>query len=124
MFVSIEGEPHVELLPADAGFPWIEHDLQSLPDAQEQLQQLSAQEAATPFDLAQRPLIRGRLIRLGEHEHVFLLTQHHIVSDGWSMGVLMRELNALYAAFSEGQPDPLPPLRIQYPDYAAWQRHG
>ncbi len=122
VFVSIEGQPHVELLPADAGIPWLEHDLQPLPDAQRQLQQLCAEEAATPFDLAHGPLIRARLIRLSEQDHVFLLTQHHIVSDGWSMGVLLRELNSLYTAFRQGRPDPLPPLSIQYPDFAAWQR--
>src|SRR5262249_33392846 len=70
----------------------------------------------------QGPLIRGRLVRLGPEEHVFLLTQHHIVSDGWSMGVFTRELGALYQAFVAGQTNPLPPLGIQYPDYAAWQR--
>src|SRR4030095_2996242 len=65
---------------------------------------------------------RGRLLRLGPEEHVFLLTQHHIVSDGWSMGILTRELGALYRAFTAGEKDSLPPLAIQYPDYAAWQR--
>ncbi|MBM7127904.1 condensation domain-containing protein, partial [Dyella mobilis] len=80
------------------------------------------EEMHAPFDLAQGPLIRARLIRLDEQEHVFLLTQHHIVSDGWSIGVLVRELNALYGAFVQGQGNPLPALTIQYPDYAAWQR--
>ncbi|NHB98936.1 condensation domain-containing protein, partial [Photorhabdus stackebrandtii] len=64
---------------------------------------------------------RAELIRLTEEDYQFLLTQHHIVSDGWSVDVLINELNALYAAFLAGQPDPLPPLAIQYPDYAAWQ---
>ncbi len=67
-------------------------------------------------------MIRGCLIRLGEADHVFVLTQHHIVSDGWSAAVLLRELGSLYAAFSQGRPDPLAPLALQYPDYAAWQR--
>ena len=75
-----------------------------------------------PFDLARGPLIRGRLMRLAEDEHVLLVTMHHIVSDGWSMGVLMRELSALYGAFVRGEADPLPPLAIQYADYAVWQR--
>ncbi|MCG1019978.1 amino acid adenylation domain-containing protein, partial [Mycetohabitans sp. B4] len=61
-------------------------------------------------------------IQLSDDEHVLVLTQHHIVSDGWSIGVLVRELNALYTAACRGQPDPLPPLAVQYPDYAAWQR--
>src|SRR5439155_6320829 len=66
--------------------------------------------------------IRGRLIRLGPDDHVFLLTQHHIVSDGWSTGVFTRELSTLYRASAEGKEDPLPAMEIQYSDYAAWQR--
>jgi len=92
------------------------------PNAEAALSALCHEEAHTPFDLARGPLIRGRLIRLSAEEHVFLLTQHHIVSDGWSMGVLVRELSSLYRAFAAGHDDPLPPLAIQYPDYAAWQR--
>jgi arthrofactin-type cyclic lipopeptide synthetase C len=67
-------------------------------------------------------LIRGRLVRLADDHHVLLLTVHHIVADGWSMGVLTGELMALYQAFSQGQPDPLPVLTLQYGDYAVWQR--
>src|SRR5262249_26634908 len=74
------------------------------------------------FDLAQGPLIRGGLIQLAEDDHALLVTMHHIVSDGWSMGVLTRELSTLYAAFVQGQEDPLPPLAVQYADYAVWQR--
>ena len=62
------------------------------------------------------------LVRMEDEEHVLLVTQHHIVSDGWSMGILARELGALYGAFSRGEENPLEPLGIQYPDYAAWQR--
>ncbi|MCA1371935.1 non-ribosomal peptide synthetase, partial [Bradyrhizobium sp. BRP14] len=122
VFVAPQGQPRVELLPADAGLPVTEHDLQGLPNAEAALSALCHEEAHTPFDLARGPLIRGRLIRLSAEEHVFLLTQHHIVSDGWSMGVLVRELSSLYRAFAAGQDDPLPSLAIQYPDYAAWQR--
>ncbi|MCP3468521.1 condensation domain-containing protein [Bradyrhizobium sp. CCGUVB23] len=122
IFVASEGKPSVEVLPPDAGLPVIEHDLQGMPDADEALLDLCQEEARTPFALARGPLIRGRLIRLSDEEHVFLLTQHHIVSDGWSLGVLARELSQLYRAFEAGQDDPLPPLAIQYPDYAAWQR--
>ncbi|WP_287261665.1 amino acid adenylation domain-containing protein, partial [Mesorhizobium sp.] len=122
VFVAPEGKPWVEVLPPDAGLPMVEHDLRDRPDAEAALLDLCHEEARTPFDLARGPLIRGRLIRMPDEEHVFLLTQHHIVSDGWSMGVLVRELRQLYRAFEAGQDDPLPPLAIQYPDYAAWQR--
>ncbi len=122
VFVSVAGQPHVELLPEACGFALVEEDLEHDPHAAERLEELSALEAHAPFDLERGPLIRGRLVRLGPDEHVLLVTQHHIVSDGWSMGVLARELGALYRAFAAGQEDPLPPLEIQYPDYAAWQR--
>ncbi|HEY54092.1 MAG TPA: amino acid adenylation domain-containing protein, partial [Caldilineae bacterium] len=79
-------------------------------------------EAKRPFDLAAGPLVRTKLLRLDEDEHVFLLTMHHIVSDGWSTGILIRELGAIYPAFVAGKPSPLPDLSIQYPDFAAWQR--
>ncbi|MCG1019994.1 non-ribosomal peptide synthetase, partial [Mycetohabitans sp. B4] len=78
--------------------------------------------ARAPFDLAQGPLIHACGIQVADDEYVMLLVQHHIVSDGWSIGVLARELSALYAASVGAQADPLPPLVVQYPDYAAWQR--
>ena len=102
--------------------PLIEHDLRGREDASVELARLGKEEARAPFDLTQGPLIRGRLVQLGEEDYVLLLTQHHIVSDGWSIGVLSRELSTLYRAFQQGQGNPLPPLAIQYPDYAAWQR--
>ena len=82
---------------------------------------LAAVEANRPFDLAQGPLFRARLLRLHEEEHVLIVTMHHIVSDGWSIGILMRELSALYEAFRLGRPSPLPELPIQYADYSLWQ---
>ncbi|WP_158623685.1 non-ribosomal peptide synthetase [Corallococcus llansteffanensis] len=80
------------------------------------------EEAGRAFDLLQGPLLRGRLLKLGAGEHVLVLTMHHIVSDGWSMGVLIREVALLYAAGVSGQPSPLPELPLQYADYAVWQR--
>ena len=74
------------------------------------------------FDLEAGPLIRGRLIRLAEEKHVLLITMHHIVSDGWSMGIFTNELSTLYGAFLRGEADPLPELEVQYADYAVWQR--
>ena len=116
VFVSKDGEPEVHLLSPALGLPLVEHDLRQLPNAADLLQRLSHEEAHAAFDLARGPLIRARLIRLAEEEYVFLLTQHHVVSDGWSLGILVQELSALYRRES------LPRLPIQYPDYAAWQR--
>ncbi|MCF2135464.1 condensation domain-containing protein, partial [Mycetohabitans sp. B3] len=121
-FVSVEGQPQMQLLPADRGVPLRWHDLRGVPYAQAQLARLSHEAAHAPFDLAHGPLLRACGIRLADDEYVLVLTQHHIVSDGWSIGVLVRELNALYMAACRSQPDPLPPLAVQYPDYAAWQR--
>ena len=88
---------------------------------------LASEEAMRPFDLTRGPLFRTLLIWLGEEHHVLVLTMHHIITDGWSTGVLFRELRALYGAFSTGRPSPLPELPIQYADFAVWQReqlHG
>jgi hypothetical protein len=104
-------------------------DLSGLPEPtrQAQAQQLIRAEAARPFDLARGPLLRARLLRLAEQEHITVVVLHHVIADGWSLGVLIREVSALYWAFSAGEDSPLPPLAIQYADYAAWQRswlHG
>ncbi|WP_420127864.1 amino acid adenylation domain-containing protein, partial [Longimicrobium sp.] len=122
-FAEVDGEPVQRVTPAEASpFQLAEHDLRRAAEPGAELRRLAAEEARAPFDLAQGPLIRGFLARLAEDDHVLLISMHHIVSDGWSMGVLTRELNALYTAFREGRPDPLPPLAVQYADYAAWQR--
>ena len=83
---------------------------------------MAREEAQQPFDLKQAPLFRGKLLRLGAENHVFLFTMHHIISDAWSMGVLIEEVSVLYRAFSDAQPSPLPDLAIQYADYSVWQR--
>jgi len=120
-----DGEQPVQVIaPADCAFSLVEHDLRQLPrdQAETRAAQLTEDEAAAPFDLLHGPLIRGSLLRLADDEHRLLITQHHIISDGWSIDVLVKEFAALYQAFSAGQPDPLPALALQYADYAAWQR--
>ncbi|WP_460357690.1 MULTISPECIES: non-ribosomal peptide synthase/polyketide synthase [unclassified Pseudomonas] len=121
-FVSVDDQAQVTIAPVDSGLLLQVEDLRQDSQAEATVQALLALEAATAFDLQHDPLIRGRLLRLADEHHVLLLTVHHIVADGWSMGVLTRELMALYQAFSHGQPDPLPPLALQYGDYAVWQR--
>ncbi|WP_436526813.1 condensation domain-containing protein, partial [Janthinobacterium sp. GB4P2] len=124
-FAPAEGGAVQVIAPPTAGFMLAMHDLQDVAQAarDDAVHTLFAEEAAAPFDLANGPLIRGRLLRLSPQEHVLLVTQHHIISDGWSIGVLIEEVNILYTALSQGLPDPLPPLAIQYADYAAWQRN-
>jgi amino acid adenylation domain-containing protein len=121
-FGLIDGAPTQVIGPPDVGPMLLQVDLSGHSDAEAELARLAAEEGRAPFDLAHGPLIRVRLIRLADDDHVLLVTMHHIVSDGWSMGVLVNEFSALYAAFSQGQPDPLPALPIQYADYAVWQR--
>lgn len=99
-------------------------DLRELPETEREIevQRLARSEARRPFDLAEGPLVRATVLRLGENEHVGLLIMHHIVSDGWSTGILIREMALLYQAFCSGRPTPLPELPVQYADFAHWQR--
>ncbi|HGE6672884.1 TPA: amino acid adenylation domain-containing protein, partial [Serratia marcescens] len=120
-FITVEGQPQTHILPADA-LPLTVHDLRGQQDAQSRARQLAQHLAEAPFELSSGPLVRAALLRLADEEHLFLLTCHHIVSDGWSTGILLRELGVLYDAFRRGEADPLPPPTLQYPDYAAWQR--
>ncbi|RMN29860.1 Non-ribosomal peptide synthetase, terminal component, partial [Pseudomonas coronafaciens pv. zizaniae] len=108
--------------PEETGCPLRKYDLTTHADGSRELARLVDEEAIRRFDLQQGPLIRGSLVRLSDEEHVLLLTMHHIVSDGWSMGILTRELGALYASGCQDEAAPLPPLLIQYADYAMWQR--
>lgn len=99
-------------------------DLLALPPEQREARadELAAEQARSPFDMAQRPLMRAALLRLSEEKHALVLTLHHVITDWWSFGVLNRELLTLYQAFSSGGLSPLPELKIQYGDYARWQR--
>ena len=114
-FITREDRPQVQILPAN-GLPLAFHDLRRHPA---QAETLCRQAATQSFDLTQGTLVRAALLRLADEEHLFLLTCHHIVSDGWSTGILLRELGVLYGAFRRGEADPLPPPTLQYPDYAA-----
>ncbi|HEX7242822.1 MAG TPA: amino acid adenylation domain-containing protein, partial [Longimicrobiaceae bacterium] len=122
VFAEVEGSPVQVVQPAGA-VPLPVLDLSALPAAEreaEALRRVSA-EATRPFDLARGPLFRALLARLDEREAVLLVCIHHVVSDGWSMGVLFRELAALHEAFSAGRPSPLPEPEVQYADFALWQ---
>ena len=123
VFRLSDGQPLQLILPA-AQCPLPLLDLSALPPhvRQQEVTRLAQQQARRPFDLSTGPLLRLLLLRLAEDEHVLLLTMHHIISDGWSMGVLVREVMALYEAELGGTTAELAPLPIQYADYAHWQR--
>ncbi|HSF38303.1 MAG TPA: amino acid adenylation domain-containing protein, partial [Thermoanaerobaculia bacterium] len=122
-FAVVDGEP-VQLVAPPEPRPLPEADLSGLPESprEDESLRLAADEARRPFDLSRGPLLRWTLVRLGEEDFRLLLSMHHIVSDGWSVGVLLREMAALYGAFSAGRPSPLPELPVQYTDFAVWQR--
>ncbi|MBZ4423332.1 non-ribosomal peptide synthetase, partial [Myxococcus sp. RHSTA-1-4] len=123
-FVSRDGRPLQHIHAAPAEWPLPVEDLSALaPAAREAaVQRRMTEEAHLPFDLANGPLLRTVLLRSAADEHVLVLCMHHIVSDGWSMGVLVNEVAALYAALAQGREPVLPALPVQYADYAAWQR--
>src|SRR5262249_12927962 len=124
-FPTVDGRP-VQAVADSLALALPVVDLRGLPAGAREAEaaRLATEEAQRPFDLAGGPLVRASLLQLDDADYVFLLTMHHIVSDGWSMGVFFRELTALYAAFAAGQPSPLPALPIQYADFAVWQRQG
>ncbi|HEV2964525.1 MAG TPA: amino acid adenylation domain-containing protein, partial [Candidatus Angelobacter sp.] len=123
-FVEIGARPQIQICE-NAEFNLHELDLRdsaSGVEAEDRVNHELVKEAAAPFVLPEGGLFRVRLLRIGEQEHILLVTIHHIIFDGWSVGVLLSELSALYEAYSEGNPSPLAELEIQYVDYAAWQR--
>jgi amino acid adenylation domain-containing protein/FkbM family methyltransferase len=120
-FPTIDGQP-VQRIHEVGAFELPVMDLRSLPEREAEARRLADEEAARPFDLSSGPLWRVRLLRLAEQEYVLVLVLHHIVSDGWSMGLLVSEVTALYGAYARGEASPLPELAIQYADYAVWQR--
>jgi amino acid adenylation domain-containing protein len=122
-FVAVHGRP-VQVVDPDwrPSLPVV--DLCGLPPAvldAELHRSLHSQESR-PYDLARGPLLRATLLRLSDGESVFLFEMHHVISDRWSLGILLREMAALYPALAAGGPSPLPELRVQYPDYSVWQR--
>jgi amino acid adenylation domain-containing protein/non-ribosomal peptide synthase protein (TIGR01720 family) len=122
-FKSSNGTP-VQVINKEANLTINVVDLQHLPHVQQetQVQNLASVEATTPFDLSTGPLLRVTLLKLSASESVVLFTMHHIISDGWSMGLFIQEISILYRAYSLGEDSPLPQLPIQYVDFALWQR--
>jgi amino acid adenylation domain-containing protein/non-ribosomal peptide synthase protein (TIGR01720 family) len=124
VFRLVDGKPAQVVLPPHA-MPIKIVDIRG-PNGEEpgqdEIRRLTSEEGAIPFDLYNGPLFRATLMRVSEADYALVLAMHHIVTDGWSMPIVTREMEQLYEAFAEGQPSPLPDLEIQYPDYSAWQR--
>ena len=122
-FKAIDGQPVQVIAPAQS-LSVTEVDLTGKAEAEREMlvSRLADEEAERPFDLKRGPLLRAVLLSLDEQEFVLLFNMHHIISDAWSITVLIREVAALYEAFAAGRPSPLEPLPIQYADYAIWQR--
>ncbi|HEY0738586.1 MAG TPA: amino acid adenylation domain-containing protein [Herpetosiphonaceae bacterium] len=126
-FPAVDGEPVQVILPElKLNITPIDLRTTSASERESEAQRLANHLINQPFDLSQGPLLRAALLALEADDHQLLIAMHHIVADGWSMGILIRELTTLYEALSRGTPHPegtsLPPLPIQYPDFASWQR--
>jgi hypothetical protein len=122
-FAADDGLP-VQVIAPSLKFEIPLIDIRHLPEAERMahVEKLVTNECQRSFDLMRSPLMRATLVALAEHDHVLLMMMHHIIGDVWSVRVVMKELAALYEAFSAGRPSPLPELPIQYCDYSTWQR--
>ena len=123
VFAAIDGVPMQVVMPR-LSIRLGRDDLRGVSEKyrRQRAEVITAEEGRLPFDLATGPLFRARLLCLEDEEHILLVTIHHIVSDGWSIGVLTQELGTLYDAYCRGQASPLPELSLQYPDFAVWQK--
>ncbi|MEH1955410.1 condensation domain-containing protein [Nostoc sp.] len=123
-FALVNGQP-IQVITPTLTLKLSVVDLQEYPITKQEAEvlRLAVQESQLLFNLAQGPLLRTTLLHLSEKQYVLLFTMHHIVSDGWSIGLLIKEVTALYEAFCKGQPSPLSELPIQYADFAAWQQN-
>ena len=124
-FVVVDGTPLQLIVDEFAvALPLVDLSDLSEPRRRQETERILETEAAKPFDLSELPLLRVWLLKLSEQQHILVLTIHHIISDSWSMGVLFSEIVKLYEAFSAGESSPLPALKIQYADYALWERRA
>ena len=125
VFTSTDGEPFQVVLPdIEVDVPIVDLRHVRLEEREETAFRMAGEEARQPFDLAAGPLLRAKLLQLGSEDHILVLVMHHIITDGWSMGLLFDEIGEHYAAFSTGRDPELPALPIQYSDYASWQKQA
>src|SRR5262249_18444454 len=122
-FAEVDGEP-AQVIESELRIEAPMEDLSGLGEEEQRARVMAAlrREGGEPFDLGRGPVLRMRLLKLSEREHILLRTMHHIVADGWSQGVFNREFAVLYKAYREGRENPLRPLGVQYADFALWQR--
>jgi amino acid adenylation domain-containing protein len=123
-FTEVEGEP-MQIVAPDLSFNLSVIDLLHIPEDARDIvaRQIASEKTLEPFDLENGSLLRAHLLRLGQRDHVILLVMHHIISDGWSVGVILREMASLYDAIINDKPSPLPDLPVQYADFAIWQQN-
>ena len=126
-YPTVDGDAVPVVVPtteaaAQIAIEQVDLSLLSVVDQQAEIKRLIQHQTQQNFDLAQGPLWRAQLLRLGDQEHILLFALHHIVADGWSIGILLKELTAFYQAFQTNKPADLRPLSIRYGDYAAWQK--
>ncbi len=125
IFPAAEGTPAPRISPpSPVPLPLVDLTALAADRREAEALRLASEEPRRPFDLVRGPLLRAAVVLLGGRDHLFLVNQHHIVSDGWSLGILVHELRTLYQAFTAGAPSPLAELPIQYADFAHWQRQG
>lgn len=123
-FIVVDGTPRQKIhLPGEMAVSFSSVDLRGESDPAKKAAQLADTEAETPFDLENGPLLRTVVLQTADDHHILLFTMHHIISDGWSMGILIKEAQILYSAFCQSSVAQLPALRIQYKDFAEWQHH-
>jgi amino acid adenylation domain-containing protein len=122
-FVLVSGEPRQQIIPPQSVQSCVRFsDLSAETNPEQIAKELAYKDALMPFELEKGMLIRVSVLKTAEDRHIMLFNMHHIISDGWSVGIMIKELSFLYNAFRQGRDNPLSPLRIQYKDYAAWQK--
>ncbi len=121
-FSLIDGQPRQVIHPTETPSPLIYEDQRQYPLTDTDIHQRAQQELQRPFDLSQAPLVRFTLLQQSDHDFMLIMALHHIISDGWSTGILIQELTQLYPSYCQDQPSPLAELAIQYADFAVWQR--
>src|SRR5688572_5727442 len=123
IFTAVDGEPQQTILPElEIVIPMVDVSHLVPGEREAELERIAAENSHQSFDLARGPMLRAVIVKVDDEDHALCLTLHHIISDGWSSGVFVQEFASLYEAFASGRTPALPPLKVQYADFAIWQR--